>query len=280
MTGEPRPPAGFAVLAAPGRSLRKYVLVHDEAGRLPGVLDAYLREFADSTLGVCVLSGRGSPRATPESARAILDAFGRGYVLRRAMGAAMNRCRAYLVNDLLNAPRRCYTVRAVARKYGVPAHAADDPNADTCRARLRDLGVEMIVSISGTHLYGEALRRETPYGILCAHPGLLPEFRGLMPAFWTLAGGEGWGGVTVHFADAGLHTGPIVVRRRVRVRLHDDLDELIARGRHATAEAILDAVRLVEAGDPPLLAQGPGRRFGIPTARDVRRFRENGHRLD
>jgi len=51
-------------------------------------------------------------------------------------------------------------------------------------------------------------------GVLNAHPGWLPDYRGLQPALWTLADGlpEKLAS-TLHFVDAGIDTGAIVQRR-------------------------------------------------------------------
>jgi len=74
-----------------------------------------------------------------------------------------------------------------------------------------------------------------------------------MPSFWTLANNEPEGGVSVHFVDAKLDNGPIVVQRRYRIHAHDTLEDVMARSKDMAAEAIIDAVRLIEAGDPSLL---------------------------
>lgn len=49
-------------------------------------------------------------------------------------------------------------------------------------------------------------------GFLNAHPGLLPQYRGLDPVCWTLLHGDPQG-ATVHMMDEGIDTGPILIRR-------------------------------------------------------------------
>jgi methionyl-tRNA formyltransferase len=163
----------------------------------------------------------------------------------------------------------------------VPVTHGVDVNSEEFRAHLRSLGVELIVSISGTQLYKKALREQTPKGIINCHGALLPKYRGLMPSFWTLANGETEGGVTVHFVDAKLDNGPIVVQRRYRIHPRDTLEDVMDRSKDLAAEAILDAVRLIEAGDPPLLPNDATQatHFSMPTAEDVRRFRGSGRRF-
>ncbi len=55
----------------------------------------------------------------------------------------------------------------------------------------------------------------------------------------------------------------------------------MARSKDLAAEAIIEAVRLIDAGSPPLLpnpAEG-ATSFSVPTAADVKRFRATGHRF-
>jgi methionyl-tRNA formyltransferase len=172
-------------------------------------------------------------------------------------------------------------VSAVARKYGVSVTEAVDVNGEEFRAELRRLGVQLIVSISGTQLYRKALREQTPSGIVNCHGALLPRYRGLMPSFWTLANGEREGGVSVHFVDEKLDNGPIVVQRRYRIHARDTLEEIMSRSKDLAAEAIIDAVRLIEGGEPTLLPNDASQatHHSMPNRDDVRRFLSNGHRF-
>jgi methionyl-tRNA formyltransferase len=210
-----------------------------------------------------------------------LNLYGLGYFqwkLRRYLWA---KAKAKVVNGLLGSTKTCYTIAAVAKKYGVPIDITPDVNSEEFLLMLRDRGVEFIVSISGTMLYRTALRKQTRYGIVNCHGALLPKYRGLMPSFWTLANGEVEGGVSVHYVDARLDNGPIVVQKKYRIHPRDTLEEVMARSKDLAAEAIIECVRLVEAGDPPMIpnSEADQSHFSMPTKRDVARFREHGHRF-
>ncbi len=68
-----------------------------------------------------------------------------------------------------------------------------------------------------------------PQRILNIHPSLLPSFPGLHPQRQALAAGVKISGCTVHFVDAGLDSGPIVLQRAVPVEDADDEEALSAR---------------------------------------------------
>ncbi|NQU26392.1 MAG: hypothetical protein HQ567_34335 [Candidatus Nealsonbacteria bacterium] len=153
-------------------------------------------------------------------------------------------------------------------------------NGEGFRALLREKGVELIVSVSGTEFYGKKLREQTPRGIVNCHGALLPKYRGLMPSFWTLANGEREGGVTVHFVGDKLDNGPIVVQRRYRIHPHDTLEDIMARSKDLAAEAIIDSVRMLERGKATLLPNDEGATcYSVPTRADVKRFRNHGHQF-
>lgn len=261
--------------------MTKYVFIQNDPFYLPKVLDKYLREFRDTTVGVNVQSVAQGKRSVLETARDLYRIYGLRYFLWKLRRFAWNRFCGKVVNGWLGSTRCCYTVRAVAEKYGVPVTEAVDVNSDAFLAHLREKGVELIVSISGTQLYKKRLREQTPRGIINCHGALLPKYRGLMPSFWTLANGEEVGGVSVHFVDAKLDSGPIVVQRTYRIHPHDSLEDVMARSKDLAAEAIIDSVRLIEAGDPPRFPNDASEAtsYSMPTRDDVRRFLARGHRF-
>jgi phosphoribosylglycinamide formyltransferase 1 len=70
---------------------------------------------------------------------------------------------------------------------------------------------------------------EFPSRILNIHPALLPSFPGLHAQHQALQYGVKISGCTVHFADEGVDTGPIVMQRAVEVLETDTEDSLSAR---------------------------------------------------
>jgi len=262
-------------------SLKKYVFIQDDPFYLPKVLDKYLREFCDSTVGVSVQPVVMGKRTVFQTAWELYKLYGFRYFQWKFRRFIVARLKGKILNGLLGLTSRCYTIAAVARKYGVPVHETPDVNSEEFLPLLRELGVDLIVSVSGTQWYGKRLREQTPRGIINCHGALLPKYRGLMPSFWTLANGESEGGVSVHFVDSGLDSGPIVVQERYRIHPHDTLEDIMARSKDLAAEAIIKAVRRIEAGSPELLPNPDEQssHYSVPTRDDIKRFRASGHRF-
>jgi len=87
-----------------------------------------------------------------------------------------------------------------------------------------------------------------PLRILNVHPSLLPSFPGLEAQAQAIRHGVRVSGATVHFVDAGLDSGPIVVQEPVVVRSDDDEGSLSARILEVEHRLYPEAVRRVLAG--------------------------------
>ncbi len=277
----PVPGHEFFVLNKPGRTLKKYVFIQDDPFLLPKVLDKYLREFGDSTAGINIQPSNQGKRTLVQTAMDLLKMYGPWYFQWKLRNYLFKKLQGKIFNGILGSTKHCYTVAAVAKKYNVPVDYTEDVNSPDFRSMLKSRGVEFIVSISGTMLYKKDLRMQTPFGIVNCHGALLPKYRGLMPSFWTLANDEKWGGSSVHFVDRKLDNGPIVVQEKYRIHSHDTLEDIMSRSKDLAAEAIINCVRLVEAGDPPLMDNPEDQQthFHMPTKADVDRFKQAGHRF-
>ncbi|QCJ40765.1 phosphoribosylglycinamide formyltransferase [Bacillus sp. S3] len=82
---------------------------------------------------------------------------------------------------------------------------------------LRDLDVDLIVLAGYMRLIGPTLLKEYEGRIVNIHPSLLPDFPGKDAIGQALAAKAKWTGVTIHFVDEGMDTGPIIVQERVRI---------------------------------------------------------------
>ena len=80
------------------------------------------------------------------------------------------------------------------------------------------------------------------------HPALLPAFPGLDAVGQALEHGVRVTGVTVHFVDEGVDSGPILLQRPVAVPANRDREALEAAIHAVEHELLPEAVRLIAAG--------------------------------
>jgi phosphoribosylglycinamide formyltransferase-1 len=93
--------------------------------------------------------------------------------------------------------------------------------------------------------------------IVNVHPALLPSFPGLDAIGQALAAGVDVTGVTVHFVDEGVDTGPTIVQREVPVpsgRDRGELEEAIHAVEH---ELYPEAIRMIARGMVRIDASDP-----------------------
>ena len=77
-------------------------------------------------------------------------------------------------------------------------------------------------------LLGDDFLDRFPRAVINVHPSLLPAFPGLHAVEQALAYGVKVFGVTVHFVDAGVDTGPVILQRAVELPTPRDPDEVLA----------------------------------------------------
>ena len=111
---------------------------------------------------------------------------------------------------------------ARARAAGVPAQAF--PVGEHAGRRERDLamagwleraGVELVVLAGYMQLLDPGFLARFPQRVINVHPALLPAFRGIGSVEQAIDYGVKVFGVTVHFVDEGVDTGPIIAQRAV-----------------------------------------------------------------
>jgi len=84
--------------------------------------------------------------------------------------------------------------------------------------------------------------------VINVHPALLPAFPGIDAVQQAIDHGAKITGVTVHFVDQGMDSGPIILQRPVPVAPSREWAET-ERAIHATEHALLpETIRLIAAG--------------------------------
>ena len=93
--------------------------------------------------------------------------------------------------------------------------------------------------------------------IVNVHPALLPQFPGLDAIGQALDAGVEVTGVTVHFVDEGVDTGPAILRREVAVPAGRDRAALERAIHTAEHELYPEAIRMIAAGRVRIDADDP-----------------------
>jgi phosphoribosylglycinamide formyltransferase 1 len=95
--------------------------------------------------------------------------------------------------------------------------------------------------------------------IVNVHPALLPEFPGLDAIGQALEAGARETGVSVHFVDEGIDTGPVILQRRVPVPAGRERQVLEAAIHNVEHELYPEAIRKIAQGRVRIDPSDPGR---------------------
>ncbi|WP_144460916.1 phosphoribosylglycinamide formyltransferase [Siminovitchia fortis] len=91
---------------------------------------------------------------------------------------------------------------------------------------LQKNDVDYIVLAGYMRLIGSVLLEHYPERIINIHPSLLPAFPGVDAIGQAVAAGVKVTGVTIHFVDEGMDTGPIIAQRAIDIQDGATKDEV------------------------------------------------------
>jgi phosphoribosylglycinamide formyltransferase-1 len=122
--------------------------------------------------------------------------------------------------------------------FGLDCHASREERDLVMATWLEEHGVELVVLAGYMQLLTPAFLGRFPGRVVNVHPSLLPAFPGTRAIEEALAAGVETTGVTIHYVDEGMDTGPTIRQEPVPVEPRDTLEERI----HAVEHRLLPAV--------------------------------------
>jgi phosphoribosylglycinamide formyltransferase 1 len=124
---------------------------------------------------------------------------------------------------------------------------------------LEERDVRLVVLAGYMELLGEVFLERWPGAVINVHPSLLPDFPGLHAIEQAIAHGAETFGVTVHFVDKGIDTGPVILQEAVELPGVSDPDEVRKALRPLEHSLLVEAVRLFARGALSMDPENPRR---------------------
>ncbi len=120
--------------------------------------------------------------------------------------------------------------------------------------KLCEAEPDLVVLAGYMRIVAPSLLTAFPWRVINLHPALLPAFPGTHSISDAVRYGVKVTGVTVHFVDPGVDTGPVIAQEAVRVEDGDTAETLAARIHEVEHRLLPATVRLIAAGrvKPPL----------------------------
>ena len=146
-------------------------------------------------------------------------------------------------------------LEAIAR--GIPVFQPESLKSEQAQQQLRDLQPDLMVVVAYGLILPKAVLAIPTHGCWNVHASLLPRWRGAAPIQRAIQAGDADTGVCLMQMEAGLDTGPVLLRQHTPIQagelggsLHDRLAEL-------GAQVLSDGLGLLRAGLKPIAQPQP-----------------------
>lgn len=146
-------------------------------------------------------------------------------------------------------------LKQYADLYGIDLLMHSDINSEDFWISVKEYNVDMFVSMSFNQIFKERLLNLPPLKTINCHAGKLPFYRGRNILNWALINDEKEFGITVHYLDTGIDTGDIILQKCYPITDEDTYGTLLERAYEGCAETLYQAIKLIQAGNPPRIKQ-------------------------
>lgn len=154
-------------------------------------------------------------------------------------------------NQLIPSP-----VKAIAVNHQLPVWQPKSvkKNAKTLE-NLATAGADAFVVVAYGQILSPQILAMPRLGCINGHGSLLPQYRGAAPIQWCLYHGEVETGITTMLMDAGMDTGPMLLKQSVPIALLDNADQLSQTLSKVTADLLVDTLLKLEQEQVQPIAQ-------------------------
>ncbi|MBA2292476.1 MAG: methionyl-tRNA formyltransferase [Gemmatimonadales bacterium] len=163
-------------------------------------------------------------------------------------------------------------VKQRALQHGLTVLQPARPRGTDFLATMADLDIDLGVVVAYGHLLPNELLAIPRLGMVNVHASLLPRWRGAAPIHWAVASGDATTGVSIMRVEAGLDSGAVWHTRTLAIDDTATTGMLFDRLAVLGAEALVEALPRIEAGEPPAPQPANGITLAPKVDRDVARI--------
>lgn len=142
-------------------------------------------------------------------------------------------------------------VKQLAVQHAIPVHQPPTLRDPAAQAELAQLAPDLMVVVAYGLILPQAVLDIPRLGCINSHASLLPRWRGAAPIQRAIEAGDAESGVTVMQMEAGLDTGPMLLKVATPIGPQDTGGSLHDRLAGLGAQALVEAVEALAAGNLP-----------------------------
>ena len=139
-------------------------------------------------------------------------------------------------------------VKVIAEERGLEVIQPETLKDGTLIGRLNSLKPEFIIVVAYGKILPKSILSIPASGCINLHASLLPKYRGAAPIQWAIIKGEEKTGVTTMLMDEGLDTGPVFLKKELRISEDDDAETLSRRLSEMGASLLIETIKGIRAG--------------------------------
>lgn len=139
-------------------------------------------------------------------------------------------------------------VKQLAERHGIPVYQPQTLRDPAAQAELAGLNADLMVVVAYGLILPQTVLDMPRLGCINSHASLLPRWRGAAPIQRAIEAGDAESGVTVMQMEAGLDTGPMLLKVNTPITADDTGGSLHDRLAGLGSNAVVEAVAALEAG--------------------------------
>ncbi|MEN5100368.1 methionyl-tRNA formyltransferase [Stenotrophomonas sp. TWI809] len=149
------------------------------------------------------------------------------------------------------------TVKLEAIARGIPVFQPESLKTPEAQQQLRDLAPDLMVVVAYGLILPKAVLTIPTHGCWNVHASLLPRWRGAAPIQRAIQAGDTETGVCLMQMDAGLDTGPVLLKQHIAIGANDTGGQLHDRLAALGEQVLSDGLGLLRAGIKPIAQPQP-----------------------
>lgn len=143
----------------------------------------------------------------------------------------------------------------LAKEHGIPVFQFKKVNRISSRTVLKQFDSDLFISMSYDQIFKPKCINIPKHGIINCHAGKLPFYRGRSVLNWVLINDEKEFGITVHYIDAGIDTGDILLQEKYKIKDKDNFHTLLQIAYDACPRMVLDSIEMIRSGNVTRIPQ-------------------------
>jgi methionyl-tRNA formyltransferase len=140
-------------------------------------------------------------------------------------------------------------VKDAALEAGIPVYQPEKIKSESSLDYFKRLAPDAVVIIAYGQIIPAALIAIPRLGWINLHGSLLPKYRGAAPINWAIINGEKVTGLTTMQIDAGLDTGPMLLKYQTGIGPDETAQDLYAQLAEAGAPLIVETLKKLDQGE-------------------------------